>query len=128
LISCQIKLRKYMKDYKVGVIYLALHALLKLQSSYLIILNSVSNHNPLLNRNTSYFFYSIIFHFTRFFFRTSIYILISKHPVKKLLRSYRFSAKSYRIIELVQLLVYYINTSSAFETLRCIFEKKHSLL
>jgi len=35
----------------------------------------------ILNKDTSYFFYGLAFHFTKSSFRTSIYILISKVKV-----------------------------------------------
>jgi len=52
--------------------------------------------------DTSYFFYGLAFHFTWSSFRMSIYNNTQSlnHLVKKLLRSYRFSAKSDQIINL----------------------------
>lgn len=50
-------------------------------------------------------FYGVIFHFMKSSFRTSIYnnTWVLNHLDKKLLRSYRFFAKSYRIIDLVHI-------------------------
>ena len=66
-----------------------------------------------LNGNTSYFFYGLIFHFTRSLFRTSIYnnnnnTLSFNHPVKKLLSPIGFLLKVAELLTWLPFPIYLI--------------------
>ena len=84
-------------------------------NNFFKLINTIENFIARLHKFTSLSIFAnlsesdlnigLAFHFTRSSFRTSIYSnnYSLNHPVKKLLRSHKFSAKSYRIINLVHL-------------------------
>lgn len=72
--------------------------------------------------DTTYFSHTLAFHFTRSSLRTSIYNNTQniKHPVKKLIRSYRSSAKSYRIIGLAHPPLYITSNKLFTKKMGCV--------